>query len=105
MSEVHLILILMIIAFGGAIYIRTILTKRAIFKVIDIFYQHNALGMNRAKTRHQLGLERQDFLQRMTRPRNYKQTALQILIKRGIILEKEDGGLYMDEEKLDEQLR
>jgi hypothetical protein len=95
----------MIIVFGGGLYIRTFLTKRAVFKVIEIFYQHNALGMNGAKTPHELGLERPDFFQRMTRLRDYKQNALQILIKEGIILENEDGRLYMVEEKLDENLR
>ncbi len=104
-SRVILILILVIIVFGGALYIRTFLTRRAIFKVIEIFYQHKALGINRAKTPHQLGLERPDFLQRMTRRRDYKQNALQILMKRGIIFENEDGRLYMVEEKLDEHLR
>ena len=105
MSRVILILILMILAFGGALYIRTFLTRRAIFKVIEIFYQHNALGINSAKTLHRLGLERPDFLQRMMSRRDYKQNALQILIKRGIIFENEDGRLYMVEEKLDEHLR
>lgn len=104
-SRVILILILVIIAFGGCLYIRTFLTTRAIFKVIEIFYQHKALGINSAKTLHQLGLERPDFLQRMTRRRDYKQNALQILIKRGIVFENEDGRLYMVEEKLDEHLR
>lgn len=105
MSRVILILILMIIAFGGALYIRTFLTRRAIFKVIEIFYQHNALGIHSAKTPHQLGLKRPDFLQRMMSRRDYKQNAFQILIKRGIIFENEDGRLYMVEEKLDENLR
>jgi len=104
-SRVILILILVIIVFGGGLYIGNFLTRRAIFKVIEIFYQHNALGINSAKTPHELGLERPDFLQRMTRRRDYKQNALQILIKRGIIFENEDGRLYMVEEKLDEHLR
>lgn len=104
-SRVILILIIVIIAFGGGLYIRTFLTSRAIFKVIEIFYQHKALGINSAKTLHQLGLERPNILQRMTRRRDYKQNALLILIKRGIIIENEDGRLYMVEEKLDEHLR
>ncbi len=103
--RVFLISILMIIAFGGGLYIRTFFTRRAIFKVIEIFYRHNALGINGAKTLHELGLERPDFFQRMTRPRDYKQYALQILIKRGIIFENEDGRLYIVEEKLDQNLR
>lgn len=103
--RVFLILILMVIAFGGGLFIRTFLTRRAIFKVIEIFYQHHALGMNGAKTLHELGLERPDFFQRMTRPRDYKQYALQILIKRGIIFEDGNGRLYMVEERLDQNLR
>ena len=104
-SKVFLFLIFMIIAFGGVLYISTFLTRRAIFKVIKIFYQHNALWIEGAKALDELGLERLDFFQRMTRPRDYKQYALQILIKRGIILENADGRLYMVEERLDENLR
>src|SRR3972149_10485032 len=103
--RVVLILIFMMIAFGGVLFIRTFFTRRAIFKVIKIFDQHNALGIYGAKTPHELGLERHDFFQRMTRPRDYKQYALQILIKRGIIFENEDGRLYMVEERLDQDLR
>ncbi len=104
-GRVILILILMMIVFGGGLYLRTFLTRRAIFKVVEIFYQNNALGMKEAKTLHELGLERPDFLQRMTRRRDYKQNALQILMKEGIILVSEDGRLFMVEEKLDENLR
>ncbi len=104
-SWVFLILIFVIIALGGSLYIRTFFTKRAASKVIEIFYQHNALGSNGAKTLHELGLERPDFFQRMMRPRDYKQDALQILIKRGIIFQNEDGRLYLVEEKLDQSLR
>jgi hypothetical protein len=95
----------MIVAFGGVFYIRAFLTRRAIFKVIKIFYQHNALGMNGAKTLHELGLESPSFFQRITRPRDYKQYALQILMKREIILVSEEGRVYMVEERLDQALR
>jgi hypothetical protein len=104
-SQVFLILILMIFVIGGGSYIRTFLTRRAMFKVIEIFYQHGALGTSSAKTLQGLGLERPDFLQRMTKPRDYKQNALQILMKEGIISVNEDGRLYMVEEKLDQSLR
>ncbi|OGP54001.1 MAG: hypothetical protein A2Y65_02075 [Deltaproteobacteria bacterium RBG_13_52_11] len=100
-----LILVLMIIAFGGGLYIRTWLTKRAVFKVIEIFYKHNALGIKGAKTRHELGIERRDFLQRMTRPRDYKQHALQLLMQKDMIFENEDGRLYLDEKKLGQDVR
>ena len=104
-SGIFVTLILMIIVFGGGLYIRTFLTRRAILKVIEIFYQHGALGTSSAKTLQELRLERMDLLQRMTRPRDYKQNALQILIKESIINVIEDGRLYMVEEKLDQDLR
>lgn len=104
-TMVFWVLILMVVALGGSLYVRTLLTRRAIFKVIEIFYHHHALGMKAAKTRQELGLERPDLLQRMMRPRDYKQYALQILIKREIILEDEEGKLYMVEERLDQNLR
>jgi len=95
----------MIVALVGVFYIRAFLTRRAIFKVIDIFYQHHALGMNGAKTLHELGLESPNFFQRITRPRDYKQFALQILMKRDIVLVNEEGRFYMAEERLDQALR
>jgi hypothetical protein len=104
-GRVFLILIFVIIVVGGGLYLRTFLTRRAIFKVIEIFYEHNALRKENAKTFHELGLEPPDFLQRITSRRDYKQNALQILMKQGIISENEDGRLYLVEEKLDENLR
>jgi len=104
-AMVFLVLIVMIIAFVGSLYVRSLLTRRAIFKVIDIFDRYQALGIKGAKTRRELGLERPDFLQRMTRPRDYKQYALQILMRREIVLEDEEGRLYMVEERLDQDLR
>jgi hypothetical protein len=103
-GKVFLFFVVMILAFAGVLYIRAFLTRRAIFKVTKIFNQHNALGINGAKTLHELGLERPDFFQRITRPRDYKQYALQILIKRGIILQNENGRVYMVEEKLNQDL-
>jgi len=95
----------MVLAFAGVLYIRALFTRRAIFKVIEIFYRHNAVGIDGAKTLHELGLEPPDFFQRITRPRDYKQYALQILVKRGFVLEQEDGKVYLAEERLDQDLR
>ena len=102
---VILILILVLVTFGAVLFIPALLTRRAISKVIKIFYQHHALGMDGAKTLLELGLERPDFFQRMTRPRDYKQYALQILMKQGMIVGDADGRLYLVEEKLDQNLR
>ncbi len=59
-----LIVALMILAFAASFWLRNFLTKRAVLKVVKIFYQHNALGMNGAKTQRELaraaGLCRED---------------------------------------------
>ena len=99
-----LIIVLMILAFAASFWLRNFLTKRAVLKVVKIFYQHNALGMNGAKTQRELGLERPDFVARMMKPRDYKQTALQILVKEDVI-RIIDGKLYLAEEKLDPKYR
>ena len=104
-GKVLLIIFFVIFAFGGGLYIRTFLTRRAVFRVIEIFYEHDALGTSSAKRLNELGLQRPDLVQRMTRPRDYRQTALQILIKEGILNVMEDGRVYMVEEKLDQNLR
>jgi len=104
-AMILLAIIVMIIALIGSLYIRALLTKRAIFKVIEIFCQHRAIGGDGAMTRRELGLERPDFFQKMMKPRDYKQYALQLLMKREIILETAEGKLYMVEERLDETLR
>lgn len=96
--------ILIIIGLGVILSVYAFRGRRAMFKVIEIFRQHNALGISDAKTLQELGLERPDFVQRIVRGRDFKQYALQILIKRGIICVTEDGRLYMVENKLDQDL-
>ncbi|HSB05360.1 MAG TPA: hypothetical protein VLK23_09205 [Thermodesulfobacteriota bacterium] len=80
--NLSLVLILVIMALGGILYVYAIKVRRATSEVIEIFYQHNALRISDAKTLRELGLERPDFVQRMMRPRDYKQYALQMLIQK-----------------------
>ena len=101
----YLVLFLMILAFVGVLYVRALLGRRAIFKVIEVFRRHGAVGINGAKTLHELGLERPDFIQRITKPRDYRQDALQMLLKKGILLQTGDGKIYLDQARLDETLK
>jgi len=90
---------------GLALWISGFRTKRAIFKVIEIFCRHNALKALNARTRDELGLTPPDLLQRMTQLRDYKPYALKILIQNGIVNTTLDGKLYLVEEKMDSALR
>ena len=74
--------------------------KRAINKVIQIFREHNAIGINNSKTIDELGLRPPGMMERMFRGRDYKQYALKTLIKAAIVQTTEDGRLYLSEEKL-----
>jgi hypothetical protein len=100
-----LLLIVAIVVFVGILFISTFRARKAMFKIIAVFYHHNALDVKGAKTLKELGLERPDFVQRMMRPRDYRQDALKILIKNGAIKTTEDGRLYMVESNLDQRLR
>jgi hypothetical protein len=97
--------IFIVLTLGGIFFLYAFQSKRALFKVIAIFCQHEALGSRDAKTLRELGLESPDFFQKMVRPRDYKQYALQILIKRGMVSMTEDGKLFLVEGNLDQRLR
>jgi hypothetical protein len=103
--NILLFLIFIILTLAGILFLYGFQSKRALFKVIGIFCQHEALGIKDAKTLRELGLESPDFFQKMVRPRDYKQYALQILIKRGMVSVTEAGKLYLVEDNLDQHLR
>ena len=97
--------LVMTLLLGLALWISGFRTKRAIFKVIEIFCQHNALRALNAKTRDELDLTPPDLLQRMTHLRDFKPYALKILIQRGFVNMTVDGKLYLQEKKIDSVLR
>ena len=98
-------LAVMILAVGGILFVYGFQSRRAIFKVLEIFSHHQAFRASEAKSLRELGLERPDFVQRMMRPRDYKQYALQILIKQGIVSVTDDGKFYLVEDRLEKSLR
>jgi hypothetical protein len=99
------VLFIAIVAFGLAIYLRAYFTKRGMLAVIELFYRLNALTAKNARTREELGLMPQSFRQRLTKRRDYRQTALHVLLHRGIIAVTEEGKLFLVEGLLDPSLR
>lgn len=83
-------------------FISARLTKRAIFRVINIFREEQAIGYERARTIEQLGLAPPTILARIGRPRDYRQNALKLLIKAEVVQLTEDGRLFISEEKINE---
>ncbi len=101
-GDTLLFLILGILAVAGIFFVPVFLTKRALSKVVKIFYEHNALRRDQAKSLHELGLEPKNFMERMTSLRDYKPYALQILRQKGVVCTTEDGRFYLVKEKLDQ---
>jgi hypothetical protein len=74
--------------------------KRAIREVIQIFREHNATDIKKAKAIDELGLTPRGMMEGMFRGRDYKPYALNALMRAEIINRTEDGKLYLSEEKL-----
>ena len=74
--------------------------KRAIRQVVQIFRKTNATSVKNAKTVDALGLRPLGFFERMLKLRDYKPYALTVMMSAGVVLQTEDGKVYLSEEKL-----
>lgn len=73
------------------------MARRAATKVLRIFREKNAIGVQNAKTIDELGLRPKSLLQRMSGPRDWKPRALDMLIQAGVVQVRDDGKLYITE--------
>jgi len=76
------------------------LIMRAVPKVIRAFRERNAVGASNAMTIEELGLKPKSIFQRMFTRRDYKQNALQFLIRADVVDITEEGKFYLNDEKL-----
>ncbi len=97
-----LLIVLVLGGIGLALFLSARMTKKAVGRVLEVFRKHNAVGPQRAKTVAELGLTPPSLMEKFTRMRDYRQTALGILIKTGIVQTTEEGKLFLPEEKLGE---
>jgi hypothetical protein len=104
-QALFLFILVLIVVFAATFYLRNILTKRAIVKVVKLFYQHRALRIDSAKTLRELGLEKPDIIHRLMYPRDYKQLALKLMVQKEVIQVSMDGKVYLIEDKLSDKLR
>ena len=84
----------------AALKIQGYLLKRAITQVIDRFRQHNSLCSQGSKTLDQLDLQPPTFIDRMTKPRDYKPYALRMLIKANAVRVNADDKMCLLEHEL-----
>jgi hypothetical protein len=104
MPDYSSILVIFIVLGGiaAALFLSARMTKRAVGQVIAIFQEHNAIGIQQAKTVNEPGLTPPNLMDRFTRMRDYKQNALSILMKADIVQTTEEGKLFITAQKLAE---
>ncbi len=96
-----LFIILIIILFVlSVIFLPYWLMMRSVPKVIKAFRQNNATSAQNAKTIEELGLRPRSIFQRMFTRRDYRQNALQFLLRADVVDISEEGNFYLNEEKL-----
>jgi len=99
------ILALAILAIVAWFWIPQWMIKRNARKVIRIFRENNAIGIQNAKTMEELGIERHPMLKKMQQGkifsrRDWKPAALDLLIQSNIVMITEEGKLYVTEASL-----
>lgn len=105
-SSTIIIILIFVVLLAAIFIIPGWRLKRAMRQVVQIFRRHNATDAKNAKTDDEMGLKPKPMLQRMMSLRDYKPYALTVLIRAGVILQTEDGKLYLAEDKLmDSKLR
>jgi hypothetical protein len=81
------------------------LMRRAVSQVVDRFKMNHSLCFENPKTTDELGLGPPSLYDRLTKPRDYKPYALELLIRTGVIRVTDEGKLCLLENKMHEVLR
>jgi hypothetical protein len=75
--------------------------QRNTIKVIKIFRDKKAVGIQNARAPSELGLHRRSVLENVFLMRDYKANALDALIQSGAVQVNQDGRMYLTEEALE----
>ena len=100
MQGILFIIVIIILFVLSVIFLPYWLIMRAVPKVIKAFRQKNAVGAKNAMTVEELELKPKSIFQRMFTRRDYRQNALQFLIRADVVDITEEGKFYLNEEKL-----
>ena len=100
MQGVLFIILIVILFILSILFLPYWLMMRAVPKVIKAFRQNNATSAQNAKTIEELGLRPKSIFQRMFTRRDYRQNALQFLIRADVVDITEEGNFFINEEKL-----
>jgi hypothetical protein len=96
-----LIVVLLVGGLATVLFLRGLLLRKAITKVVRIFRQHHSSCSEASKNIDELGLRPLDFPEKMFKPKDYKPFAVEALIQADIIRVTKDGKACLDEQKLE----
>ena len=94
------VLILTVLFVVLLLVLPTVINRHAVFQVISIFRQHNALCSDSAKTIDELGMRPAGFSKRLISFRDYKPQALRGLIQAEIVQVTAEDKLFLAEDKI-----
>lgn len=105
LPDVMFILALVILAVLAWLLIPQWMIKRNARKLVRIFREKNAIGIQNARTIEELGIERHPMLRKIQQGkifsrRDWKPAALDFLIQSDVVMITEDGRLYITEASL-----
>jgi hypothetical protein len=101
MTAGPLILVVIIVAgLAGTMYLRRLLTGRAVRNVVSLFRARGAISPKRAVAAEEIGLVRRKTLDRMGRFRDYRPAALDLLGRANVVKLTAEGRLYLSEDEL-----
>lgn len=98
-SAIILIILAMLLLLVIAFVASNFLMKRAIRDVLKMFRTGQATSPETAKFQDELGFKRRSLIQ-FNALRDYKPTALQLLLRHNVIQTTDDGRVYLSEETL-----
>ncbi len=98
--DILIVILLIILGIATWLFVPAWIIKRNTHKVIKIFRQKNAVGMQNAKTVYELGLNPPSLAKRLMSMRDYKPKALEFLIQLNVVSMTEDGKLYITEQSV-----
>ena len=100
MQGILFIILIILLFILSVIFIPYWLIMRAVPKVIKAFRQKNALSAKNALHMDELELKHKSIFRRMFARRDYRENALQFLIRSDVVDITEEGKFFLNEEKL-----
>ena len=101
METALFIVLVLAVMVAVVIYVPRYFMKKAMREVVSLFRAKGATTPKTAATLQELGLVRPGLVERMTKPRDYRLNALNLLGQANVVIPTSDGRLYLSEEDLE----